>query len=77
MGIGIGLATVELGGRTPLKHIERLWKQERPQIERVSHDAVEEMRKKVAAKDVAGPKEQHSASDRSAIDEIIAKRPHQ
>lgn len=80
MGIGVGMATVEVSGRTPLKHLERLWKHERPQLERVSRDAVAEMKKKASSRDVGGgatgPKEQHSAADRSAIDEIIGKRPH-
>lgn len=83
IGVGVGLATVEVGGRTPLMHLERLWKHERPKLERASHDAVAEVKKKVSSKDVvgggggaSGPKEQHSAADRSAIDEIIGKRPH-
>ncbi len=75
VGIGIAAATVEVGGRTPVQHVERVWKHDRPQLERASHDAVEELKKKVSSKDL-GPKEQHSASDRSAIDDIIAKRPH-
>lgn len=74
VGFGVGLATVDLGGKTPLEHVARLWKEERPQLERAGHAAAEEVRRKVAGKDMAGPKEQHTASDKNAIDEIIAKR---
>lgn len=77
IGLGIFLATADVGGRTPLEHLTRAWKQTSPRLERVKGDAgelVEGVKKKVATKEAPAPTERHAQEDRDAVDAIIAKR---
>lgn len=75
VGLGIGLATVDVAGRTTLEHLQRLWATERPHLTRDLRSTVDEVKKRTMGASSKVPSEQHSASDRSAIDDIIAKRP--
>jgi hypothetical protein len=77
VALGIALGTVELGGRTAVQHAERLWKQKAPRLDKVrdgASDLVDDVRKRVSAAEASGPSEQHSASERQAVDQIIARR---
>jgi hypothetical protein len=71
VGLGVGLSTVELGGRTPLQHAEKVWK------DRAKPKSVDGNKASVTENAAAkGPSEQHTVADRSAIDQIIAKHQH-
>ncbi len=75
VGLGVALATFELGGRTPIQIVERQVKTTSARIDRVFGDGSDdttEYRRKVSTKRVIG--EQHSRRDRDEIDDIIAKR---
>ena len=78
VGFGIFVSTAEFSGKTPLQHLTKTWKQEKPRLERVkdnAEEAVDEVKKRVvSAREPKGPTEQHSSADREAIDQIIAKR---
>jgi hypothetical protein len=84
VSLGIALGTVEVFGKTPVQHVERVWKQHGPRLgsglEKVKGEAGEvadEVKKKVAVAQNAmtpRPTEQHPVADRAAIDELIAKR---
>jgi hypothetical protein len=73
VGLGIAMASVEVGGRTPVSHLERLWRHGAPRLEKAGGEVVEEVRRKVGAS-AAEPKETHGKADRDAVAEIIAKR---
>jgi hypothetical protein len=75
VGLGVGLATVEVGGRTPVSALERLWKRA-PKLDKVKEagaEVVEEVKKKVGAS-AAEPRESHAKADRDAVADIIAHR---
>jgi hypothetical protein len=85
IGVGIGVATVDVGGRTPLEHGRRAWKEQvnPSKLDRVKNglgDAVDEAKDKLdaakdaLAKDEKRPRERHSPEDREAINKLIAKR---
>ncbi len=75
VGLGVGLSTVELAGRTPLQHAERAWKERGRGAKGPEPRAsvAENMSPKGPA---TGPTEQHTVADRTAIDQIIAKHQH-
>jgi len=73
VGAGIALASVELGGRTPVSHLERLWKQSAPRLERAGAEVVDEVKKKVGSTPLE-PKESHAKADRDAVADIISRR---
>jgi hypothetical protein len=80
VALGIGLGTVELGSRTAVQHAARLWKQQAPRLDEVrdgASDLVDDVRQRVGAAEATGPSERHSASEREAVDRIIAKRQRQ
>lgn len=83
IGLGIFVSTAEFGGKTPLQHLTRSWKQQSPKLDKVKESAeevVDDVKKRVSTREpreanaVKGPTEQHSSADRDAIDQIIAKR---
>lgn len=79
VGLGIFLATYEIGGRTPWKMAQSAWKDGAPQREKVkdeASDAVDGVKKKLAATTAEknGPRETHSVEDRKAIEALISKR---
>jgi hypothetical protein len=73
VGLGIAMASLEMGGRTPVSHLERLWHHAAPRLEKAGGEVVEEVRRKVGASS-AEPKETHGKADRDAVADIIAKR---
>lgn len=77
VAVGIALGTVEVGSGTAVQHVQRLVRQKGPRLDQLKDGAtnlVDEVHKKVTAPKPAGPTERHSAAERSAIDDIIAKR---
>jgi hypothetical protein len=75
VAIGVWFGGLELHGKTPMQHLEKAWRAEAPQLEKVKEgasDLVDEVKKKVSSKE--RPTERHTTEDRDAIDKIIAKR---
>lgn len=74
MGLGIALATVEVGGRTPWQHARSAWRTSEAGdwLRDRADDAVD--RAKGALGQPQKPRERHSDEDRAALDRIIAKR---
>ncbi len=82
IGFGIGLATVEVDGRTPVDHAKWAWRRkvnpsQLDQLKDSLGNTVDDVRGRLEAagkeKDTR-PRERHSAEDREAINKIIAKR---
>ncbi|GMU59270.1 MAG: hypothetical protein AMXMBFR34_10330 [Myxococcaceae bacterium] len=76
VAFGVWLGTAKVGGKSPLQQLSAAWSA--PKVEEVKRDAKElvtDVKKKVTAPEAAGPKEQHTAQDKAAIDDIIARRP--
>ena len=79
VGLGIFLAKGEVGGRTPLEHMERSWKRNvRPtQVDRLKdglQDALDEAKDAVSRKTESGPRERITDEDRAAVNRIIAQK---
>ncbi len=77
VGLGVWFGGFEFHGRTPKDHLERAWRSTSPKLDKVkdgAEDLVDEVKKKVSAKDGARPTEQHTTEDRDAIEKLIAKR---
>jgi len=84
IGLGVGLGTVEIDGRTPWEYARRAWKHKvnPSRLEQLkdslgetldgAKDSLEGARESFS-KD-AKPRERHSAEDREAINKLIAKR---
>jgi hypothetical protein len=74
VGMGIALATVEVGGRTPWQHARSTWKasQAGDWLRDHADEAVD--RARGALGQPQKPRERHSDEDRAALDRIIAKR---
>ena len=74
VGLGIALATVEIGGRTPYQHARAAWRTSEAGewFRDKADDAVD--RAKGALGQPQKPRERHSDEDRAALDRIIAKR---
>lgn len=78
IGLGIFLATWEVGGKTPWQSAQGLWRRSAPKLEKVkdgAEDLVVDVKKRVAPPaEAPAPRERHTRDDREAIDQIIAKR---
>lgn len=77
VALGIGLAKVEIDGRTPLEHAQRLWKHKvnpskLDQLKDSLGEAVDGARDALSRD--SKPRERHSAEDREAVNKLIAKR---
>ena len=74
VGLGIALATVEVGGRTPWQHARSAWRTSEAGdwLRDRADDAVD--RTRGALGQPQKPRERHSDEDRAALDRIIAKR---
>jgi hypothetical protein len=74
VGLGIALATVEVGGRTPWQHARSAWRTSEAGdwLRDRADDAVD--RAKGALGQPQKPRERHTDEDRAALDRIIAKR---
>ena len=84
VALGIGLATVEVDGRTPVEHARRAWRH------KVNPSKLDQLKDSLGetldgakdtlegAKDAFSkdpkPRERHSAEDREAINKLIARR---
>lgn len=64
IGLGVFLATFDMGGRTPLRMIQGAWKQQVPVLEKALDRPSEKP---------APAKERHSKEEREAIDQLISK----
>lgn len=78
VGLGIFLAKGDVGGKTPLEHMERTWQREaRPaRLDRIKdglEDALEDARDAVSRKADA-PRERITEEDRAAVNRIIAQK---
>lgn len=88
VGLGVFLATAEIGGRTPWESVQRVWKQHaRPaRVERVkdgvrdaldgAEEAVQRSTRQVTAAATASPapRERITHEDRAAIDRLISQK---
>lgn len=80
VGLGIGLGTVEVGGKTAVQHAEKLWHTRAPKLREGAGDLVDDVKRRVTqtggqaqvGQPARAPTEQHSAADRDAVDQIIA-----
>ncbi|HSP20468.1 MAG TPA: hypothetical protein VLQ79_13185 [Myxococcaceae bacterium] len=74
LGVGMALATVEVGGRTPLAHAQSAWRRSDAGewLRERADDAVD--RARGALGQSQRPRERHTDEDRAALDRIIAKR---
>lgn len=79
VGLGIFLAKGEIGGRTPLEHMERTWQRSNvrpPRMERLKdglEDALDNAKDAVSRKTDA-PRERITEEDRAAVNRIIAQK---
>ncbi len=76
VGLGIGLSTLEVSGRTPVQHAQRLLKADGQkaltEVKESATDLVDDVKKKVVAvKD--RPLDRHLPEDRDALDKLILK----
>ncbi len=79
IGLGILLATTLVGGRTPVQHLQRAWKQHgfSSKIEELKTgvgNAVEDAKDSLTTALDKKPKERHSQEDREAVNKLVAKR---
>jgi hypothetical protein len=74
VGLGIAMATVEVGGKTPLAHARAAWARSEAGdwLRERADDAVD--RTRGALGQPQKPRERHSDEDRAALDRIIARR---
>ncbi len=77
--LGVFLATHEVGGRTPVQHLERVWKRHgfSAQVKDLKghvHSAVEDAKDSISTVWDKKPRERHSAQDREAVNKLVAKR---
>jgi hypothetical protein len=86
VGLGVFLAKGEIGGRTPLDHMERTWKRNvhPSQVERMKdgmdrvkdglEDALEDAKDAVGRKTAPAPRERITSEDREAVNRLIAQK---
>ena len=74
VGLGVALATVEVGGKTPVQLARVAWRSSEAGdwLRDRADDAVD--RARGALGQPQKPRERHSDEDRAALDRIIAKR---
>lgn len=83
IAIGVGLASFELDGRTPIEHADRAWeksggakkaKQMASSVGDRAGDAYDSARERLKSKNAAEPHEAHTEEDRAAVDALITQR---
>jgi hypothetical protein len=86
VGLGIFLAKGEVGGRTPMEHMERAWKRNvhPSQVERMRdgvdrmkdglEEALDEAKGAVGRKPEGAPRERITPEDREAVNRLIAQK---
>lgn len=67
IGLGVFLASYEVGGRTPLEHATRAWK------ERGVGEALDRAKDAVSAQ-AKHPKEYYSSEDRAELNRLLGRR---
>jgi hypothetical protein len=78
VAFGVWLGSGKGGGTSPLGQLQAGLSAFRLDgVKREAKELVTDVRKKVTAREPSGPKEQHTAQDRAAIDDLIARRPAQ
>jgi hypothetical protein len=77
VGLGIALASVEVGGRTPVERARVMW--QRAEAGQWFRDRVDDAmdRARGAVGQPQRPRERHSDADRAALDRIIDNRSHE
>ena len=72
--LGVAMATVEVGGKTPIQYARAAWRttEAGEWLRDHADDAVD--RARGALGQPQKPRERHSDEDRAALDRIIAKR---
>jgi len=78
VGLGIFLAKGDVGGKTPLEHMERTWQRNvhPTRMDRIKdglEDALEDAKAAVSRKTDA-PRERITEEDRAAVNRIIAQK---
>ncbi len=75
IGLGIFLATFELGGKTPLVRGQEAWRgaPSAEAMKRTAGDLLGDAKKQLGGRE-AGPVERHSPEERNAVNALIAKR---
>lgn len=86
VGLGVYLASGDIGGRTPLEHAERAWKQtvSPSKLDRVkdglsdtledAKDAVSDAKDKVSGKPAKPPRERITRDEREAVNRLMAQK---
>ncbi|MBF5044498.1 hypothetical protein FGE12_19015 [Aggregicoccus sp. 17bor-14] len=86
VGLGVFLASGDVGGHTPLEHMERAWKRNvnPSKLDRVkdgledtyesAKDAVTDATDKVQGKPAKPPRERISKDERDAVNRLIAQK---
>jgi len=79
VGLGVYLASGDIGGRTPLEHAERVWKQtvNPSKLDRVKDglsDTLEDAKDAVTRKPSKPPRERISRDEREAVNRLIAQK---
>ena len=72
IGLGVFAASYEVDGKTPAQHIRAIWKAA-PHPDLDLDGAVAKAKKHLQGHDPA-PVERHSASDKAAVERLVAKR---
>lgn len=77
IGVGIGLASVNVSGKTPVEHATRAFKKlplpKWDQVKDSVEDTVDDAKKKLSSAQDA-PTEKHHDDERAAVGKIIAQR---
>lgn len=83
IAIGVGIATWEVDGRTPLEHGERAWKRTgstgsvkslASDLGESMEDAIDSAKDTLGAKNPGAPRESYRAEDRAAVEQLISQR---
>jgi len=79
VAFGIFLASADLGGQTPLQRLQGLYAEKQPELQQAKAGAgslLDDVKHTVGrrAQAMQRPTEQHSATDKAAIESLIAKR---
>jgi hypothetical protein len=78
VAVGVGLATVEIAGRTPVQHAERAWRSDGARrldaAKDKADDLVDDVKKQVSSPVKDKPLDKHTADERSALEQLIANR---
>jgi hypothetical protein len=73
MGLGVLMATVELGNRTPLEHLQRAWATHSSALKKGS-STLEEAKQSVSNRLPRKPMERVLGEERDALNKLIAKQ---